>query len=54
MTGERLRLTYLLYRGAPPQTPTTDNAYRELHLWVNVTQEGSTTANVRPVAPAAS
>jgi uncharacterized membrane protein len=38
VTGERLRLTYLLYRGAPPQTPTTDNAYRELHLWVNVTQ----------------
>ncbi|WP_318568708.1 DUF1616 domain-containing protein [Salinigranum marinum] len=54
MTGERLRLTYLLYRGAPPQTPTTDNAYRELHLWVNVTQEGGATANVRPVAPASS
>ena len=38
MTGDRLRLTYLLYRGAPPQTPTTENAYRELHLWANVTQ----------------
>ncbi|MBB6646602.1 DUF1616 domain-containing protein [Halobellus ruber] len=37
LTGERLRLTYLLYRGDPPATPTTENAYRELHLWVNVT-----------------
>ena len=40
MTGERLRLTYLLYRGAPPAEPTTENAYRELHLWVNVTGGG--------------
>jgi len=37
MTGERLRLTYLLYRGSPPEDPTVENAYRELHLWVNVT-----------------
>lgn len=37
MAGERLRVTYLLYRGAPPAEPTVDNAYRKLHLWVNVT-----------------
>jgi uncharacterized membrane protein len=37
MTGERLRLTYLLYRGDSPGAPTTGNAYREVHLWVNVT-----------------
>jgi uncharacterized membrane protein len=37
MTGERLRLTYLLYRGPPPAEPSADTAYRELHLWVNVT-----------------
>ncbi|GAA0475354.1 DUF1616 domain-containing protein [Halococcus dombrowskii] len=36
LTGDRLRLTYLLYRGSPPETPTTGNAYRETHLWVNV------------------
>lgn len=36
MTGERLRLTYLLYRGSPPGNPTIENAYRETHLWVNV------------------
>ncbi|MFB6130404.1 MAG: DUF1616 domain-containing protein [Salinigranum sp.] len=36
MTGDRLRLLYLLYRGDPPGHPTADNAYRELHLWINV------------------
>lgn len=36
MAGERLRLVYLLYRGDPPADPTARNAYRELHLWVNV------------------
>ncbi|WP_248897150.1 DUF1616 domain-containing protein [Haloplanus halobius] len=36
MTGERLRLVYLLYRGPPPAAPSTENAYREVHLWVNV------------------
>ncbi|WP_273836286.1 DUF1616 domain-containing protein [Halococcus sp. PRR34] len=36
MTGERLRLVYLLYRGSPPAEPTIENAYRETHLWVNV------------------
>jgi uncharacterized membrane protein len=38
MTGERLRLTYMLYRGDVPAEPTPENAYRELHLWVNVTE----------------
>ncbi|WP_207212762.1 DUF1616 domain-containing protein [Halogeometricum borinquense] len=36
MTGDRLRLTYLLYKGSAPENPTIDNAYRENHLWVNV------------------
>jgi uncharacterized membrane protein len=36
MTGERLRLQYLLYRGEPPTDPSARTAYRELHLWVNV------------------
>lgn len=36
MTGERLRLAYLLYREAVPSNPTVDNAYRETHLWINV------------------
>jgi len=40
-TGERLRLTYLLYQGEPPANPTVENAYRELHLWVNVSRPAS-------------
>ena len=35
--GENLRLTYLLYRGEPPETPTTVNAYRHTFIWVDVT-----------------
>ncbi|GAA5050539.1 DUF1616 domain-containing protein [Haladaptatus pallidirubidus] len=41
MTGTRLRLQYLLYKGSAPANPSQDSAYRELHLWVNVTQSGS-------------
>lgn len=41
MTGERLRLTYLLYKGEPPASPTVENSYRELHLWVNVSAPAS-------------
>lgn len=38
MTGENLRLAFLLYREDPPANPTVDNAYRETHLWVNVSR----------------
>ncbi|WP_331234072.1 DUF1616 domain-containing protein [Natronorarus salvus] len=36
MTGEDLRLTYLLYKDDPPSEPTRENAYRSLHIWVDV------------------
>jgi len=36
MTGDRLRLVYLLYRGQPPAEATVNNAYRETHLWITV------------------
>lgn len=36
LTGTNLRLVYLLYRGDPPARPSVESAYRELHLWVNV------------------
>jgi uncharacterized membrane protein len=36
LTGQDLRLVFLLYRGSPPGDPTMENAYRETHLWVNV------------------
>lgn len=37
MRGERLRLVFLLYKDSPPEDPTMDNAYREVHHWVTVT-----------------
>jgi len=40
MTGERLRLAFMLYTDRAPANATVDGAYRELHLWVNVTQRG--------------
>lgn len=37
MTGENLRLTFLLYTDEPPADPTSESAYRDIHLWVTVT-----------------
>ena len=34
--GGDLRVKYLLYDGAVPETPTTETAYRDLHLWIDV------------------
>lgn len=36
MTGSDLRLTYYVYRGDVPETPTTENADGWVHLWVTV------------------
>jgi len=38
MTGEDLRLVYLIYRGSPPEDPTTGNAYEHVHVWVTVSE----------------
>jgi len=40
LTGDRLRVTYLLYRGSAPREPTVENAYRSVWLWVNVSESG--------------
>lgn len=40
MTGENQRLAVMLYNGEPPEEPTLDNAYRSVHLWVDVVDEG--------------
>lgn len=42
MTGEELRVTYLLYIGSPPEneTPTAQNSYRSVHIWVDVPPSG--------------
>lgn len=34
--GEDLRVKYLLYKGGAPDTPTQANAYRDLHIWIDV------------------
>lgn len=37
LSGEGLRVTYLLYVDSPPEdvAPSTDNAYRHVHIWVD-------------------
>lgn len=35
-TGDDLRITYLLYRGDPPTNPNQANAYRYVHVWIDV------------------
>jgi len=44
MTGDRLRLTYLLYRGVPPAEPTLENAYEHVYTWVNVSATNASNA----------
>ncbi|WP_224332691.1 DUF1616 domain-containing protein [Haloprofundus halobius] len=41
VVGDRVRLTYLLYRGEPPREPTVENAYRTVHIWVSVDDTAS-------------
>ncbi|EMA58931.1 DUF1616 domain-containing protein [Halorubrum lipolyticum] len=36
MEGDGLRIAYLLYADDPPTNPTAENAYRSVHLWVDV------------------
>ncbi len=38
-TGTDLRVQYLLYRGEPPESPTVENSYRDVHLWIDVSDE---------------
>lgn len=44
MVGDQLRLTYLLYRDEPPSNPTVENAYREVHLLVDVSANATASA----------
>lgn len=36
LTGENLRISYYLYRGDAPDSPSADDSYRSLHVWVDV------------------
>lgn len=35
-TGSDLRIKFLLYRGSAVEQPTSETAYRDLHIWVDV------------------
>lgn len=35
VSGTNNRLTYLLYAGEPPSDPSTDDSYRDIHVWVD-------------------
>lgn len=37
LVGENLRLSYYVYRGGAPDTVDSGSAYRDLHLWIDVT-----------------
>jgi len=39
LTGERLRLSFMLFKSDPPSNPTADDAYREAHLWISVAED---------------
>ncbi|WP_434522847.1 DUF1616 domain-containing protein [Halorubrum sp. AS12] len=34
--GENIRVKYLLFKDSVPETPTQENAYRDLHIWIDV------------------
>ena len=40
MSGERVRLAYLVYKGDVPPEPTIDNSHRNLTLWVGTSDGG--------------
>lgn len=39
LTGDDVRVTYLLYDGSPPDSPGPDNAYRTVHFWTDVSED---------------
>lgn len=48
LLGTRLRLVFLLYKDDPSPTPTIETAYRELHLWINVSAPDAAAALALP------
>ncbi|MFD1600107.1 DUF1616 domain-containing protein [Halobellus rarus] len=52
VTGQNLRLVFLLYEGTPAADASVANAYREVHLWVTVSPSNSEDVpNVEAVSP---
>lgn len=44
LTGEQLRLMFLLYKESAPMNTSRENAYESLHLWVDVHESNQTSA----------
>ncbi|WP_144920683.1 DUF1616 domain-containing protein [Halorubrum salsamenti] len=42
MEGDGLRIAFLLYVDAPPTSPASENAYRSVHVWVDVGDASAT------------
>lgn len=51
MEGQRLRLVYLLYRGPIPDEPSAENAYRYVHLWIDVAEPSSSATASETTTP---
>jgi uncharacterized membrane protein len=51
MTGQEMRLVFLLYADEPPEDPTIESAEEHLFLWVNVTASDGTSSE--PISPPA-
>ncbi|WP_224447677.1 DUF1616 domain-containing protein [Haloprofundus salilacus] len=43
--GEQLRVQFLLYKGSPPADPSAQNAYRNVHFWTTVRENGDAATN---------
>lgn len=43
LRGAQLRLAFLLYTGAAPETPATSSPYQTTHIWVEVPDRGGRT-----------
>lgn len=52
MTGQNLRMQYMLYRGDAPQDADRRGAYRDVHFWVNVTASESKSPGLVDASPA--
>lgn len=51
MEGDRVRVAYLVYVGNVPDSPTIDNSYRSLTLWIREPMPGETEAAAQTTAP---
>lgn len=51
MTGQQMRLVFLLYPDDPPANPTVESAQEHLFIWVNVSGSGPTASSGSTLTP---